>query len=188
MSDTVHLIVAHYLSDTVSGAEQSIADFVDKVDERFQVTMLTPGEGSLSDYYRFRDFDVWAKRIHTKRRRYPGLHTIQSYLFARDLKDRGFDAILCNTFSAASRVGTACQLAGIPYGIYVREYIPDHPIYRKTLNGTDRIFAVSKDVSNYLGDMTNSSKIVVAYATIDPTPVLNRVASHNANGTRLIPY
>ena len=188
MSDTIRILVTHNRPDMISGAELMIADFVDKMDERFRVTMLTPGEGALSDFYKQRGFDVWAKRIETKRRRYPGLHTVQSMFFARELKDREINAVLCNTFPAASRVGTACRRAGKPYGIYIREYISDQPLHRTSLEKADKIFAESKDVRNYLSDMTDHDKIVVAYDYIDAQPILDRAAFHKASGIRLVPF
>lgn len=184
----IRFLVAHYLPDMVSGAELAIADFIDVVDENYQSTMLTPGDGKLANYYKCVGFDVWAKLIHTKRRRYPGLHTVQSLVFARELRDRDFDVVLCNTFPAASRVGMACRRAGIPYGIYVREYISDHSLHRKILDRANKILAVSRDVGNYLSDMTDPAKIVVAYDYIDAQPILERATLHKMSGNRLVPF
>lgn len=181
-------LVAHYLPDMVSGAELAIADFIGVVDEHYHATMLTPGDGKLANYYKRAGFDVWTKLIHTKRRRYPGLHTVQSLVFARELRDRDFDVVLCNTFPAASRVGMACRRAGIPYGIYVREYISDHSLHRKILDRANKILAVSRDVRNYLSDMTDPAKIVVAYDYIDTRPILERATLHEASGNRLVPF
>src|SRR5512133_3500686 len=106
MSNEYKLVIAHYLSNVVSGAENSIADLADRIDPRFQVTMLVPAEGSLSRFLRKRGFQVWVRRVETPRRRYPGLHQVQSWMLARALRSRGIDAVLCNTFPAASRVAT----------------------------------------------------------------------------------
>jgi glycosyltransferase involved in cell wall biosynthesis len=150
--------------------------------------MLTPGEGNLASYFRERDLNVWAKRVETRRRKYPGLHTVQSFILARQLRKRNVDAVICNTFPAASRVGTACGIAGIPYGIYVREYISNARIHREILGKADRIFAESRDVMHYLSRMTSPANIDVAYDFIDATPILQRVDRHRATGRRLVPF
>ena len=188
LDGSIRFLVAHYLPDMVSGAELAIADFIDVVDENYHATMLTPGDGKLANYYKRAGFDVWAKLIHTKRRRYPGLHTVQSLVFARELRDRDFDVVICNTFPAASRVGMACRRAGIPYGIYVREYISDHSLHRNILDRANKILAVSRDVRNYLSDMADPAKIVVAYDYIDSRPILERATLHKASGNRLVPF
>src|SRR5512133_3801580 len=115
------ILIAHYLPNIVSGAENSIADLVDQIDKRFQITMLVPGEGGLASFYRKRGIDVWTKNVSTPRRMFPGLHTVQSKLLAVELNQMGFDAVLCNTFPAASRVGTACRMANLPYAVYMRD-------------------------------------------------------------------
>ena len=188
MSRKIRILVVHYLPNMVSGAELAIADFISKADSRFDFTMLTPGEGSLAEFYEGKGFNVCTKRIETPRRRYPGLHTLQSWLFARDLLERRFDAVLCNTFAAASRVGKACRIARIPYAVYVREYISDKTLHRKILERANVIYTPSRDVKTYVSTMTEPNKIMVAYSSIDPDPIYERVASHKTSGTRLLPF
>ena len=188
LNNTIRILVAHYLPDLVSGAEFAIADFVSNADGRFEFTMLTPGEGSLAEFYEGKGFNVCTKKIETPRRRYPGLHTLQSWLFARDLLEHRFDAVLCNTFAAASRVGKACRLAGIPYAVYVREYISDKTLHRKILDKANKIFTPSRDVKTHVSTMTEPNKIMVAYSSIDPHPILDRVSSHKTSGIRLLPF
>ena len=183
-----NVLFAHYRSDAVSGAEIFSADFAAKLDKRFRCTMLTPGEGKLASYFRERGLNVWPKRVETARRRYPGLHTVQSFVLARELRKRNISAVICNTFPAASRVGTACGMAGISYGIYVREYISNGRKNREILNRADKIFAESRDVKRYLSGMTSPAKIDVAYDYIDARPIFQRVERHRASGRRLVPF
>lgn len=185
---TTRFLVAHFLPHIVSGAERAIADFIDRLDGRFEAVMLTPGEGDLADYYRRRGFEVWANKIHTPRRRYPGLHTLQSIFFARILRQRKIHAVVCNTFAAASRIGTASRLAGIPYAIYVREYISDKPLHRRILAQADRIFVISQDLRAYIGAMADLEKIRVASDPILAPPILDRVKAHRDSGNRLVPF
>jgi glycosyltransferase involved in cell wall biosynthesis len=184
----VTILVAHSRPDTVSGAELAIADMIDARGEDLQYLMLTPGEGSLAEHYRKRGFEVWARALETRRRRYPGLHTVQSALFARRFKQRHVDAVLCNTFAAAARVKDASRMAGIPHAIYVREYITRKSLHRKILRGATMVLAVSQDVASYLGDMVVPEKLAVAYDHINPQPLLGRVAAHRAQGGRLLPF
>lgn len=182
------ILVAHSRPDTVSGAELAIADMIDARREGLHYLMLTPGEGVLADHYRTRGFEVWARELETRRRRYPGLHTVQSALFARKFRQRHVDAVLCNTFAAAARVRDASRMAGIPHAIYVREYISRKALHRKILVGADMVLAVSKDVASYLGDMVAPERLFVAYDHIHAQPLLDRVAAHRACGGRLVPF
>jgi glycosyltransferase involved in cell wall biosynthesis len=107
---------------------------------------------------------------------------------AHELKKRNIQVVLCNTFPAASRVGTACRFAGIPYGIYVREYISDQAIHRNILRKANLVFAESRDVQSYLNSMVNPAKIKVAYDYIDAHPILERVLAHRLRDGRLVPF
>lgn len=185
---TSTILVAHSRPDTVSGAELAIADMIDAHREGLHYLMLTPGEGVLADHYRTRGFEVWARELDTRRRRYPGLHTVQSVLFARRFRRRRIDAVLSNTFAAAARVKDACRMAGIPHGIYVREYITKKKLHRKILAGADMVLAVSQDVASYLGDMVVPERLQVAYDHINARPLLDRAAAHRARGERLVPF
>lgn len=185
---TSTILVAHSRPDTVSGAELAIADMIDARREGIHYLMLTPGEGILAEHYRARGYDVWARELETRRRRYPGLHTVQSVFFARSFRKRCVNAILCNTFAAAARVKDASRMAGIPCGVYVREYITNKKIHRKILNGADMVLAVSRDVASYLADMVAPQKLFVAYDHIHAPPLLERIALHRARGVRLVPF
>lgn len=187
-SRPLNILIAHYLPNMVSGAENSIADFVGQADSRFQFTMLVPGEGPLARFYQKRGFQVWVRAVETPRRRYPGLHQAQSWLLARALKERQIDAVLCNTFPAASRVGTACRLAGIPHAIYMRDYIQDTPLHRKILRQAKAIYTISKDVKSYLKEMVDPDRVHLAYNYIQPMPILERALTHRSYGTRLLPF
>jgi glycosyltransferase involved in cell wall biosynthesis len=182
------ILIAHYLPNIVSGAENSIADFIDQIHKRFDVTMLVPGEGALANFYRKRGFNVWVKNVSTPRRMFPGLHTVQSKLLAWELKRKGYDAVLCNTFPAASRVGTACRMAHIPYAIYMRDYIKDTQLHRRLLQDANAIFAISKDVQTHLDGMANPGTVHLAYNYIHPDPILDRAEAHAASGQRRLPF
>jgi glycosyltransferase involved in cell wall biosynthesis len=182
------ILIAHYLPNIVSGAENSIADFIDQIDKRFDVTMLVPGEGALANFYRKRGFNVWVKNVSTPRRMFPGLHTVQSKLLALELKRKGYDAVLCNTFPATSRVGTACRMAELPYAIYMRDYIKDTLLHRRLLQNANAIFAISKDVQTHLDEMVNPTAVHLAYNYIHPDPILDRAEAHAASGQRRLPF
>ncbi|MEW6510870.1 MAG: glycosyltransferase family 4 protein [Bacteroidota bacterium] len=188
MKRTTTILVAHSRPDTVSGAELAIADMIDKRRDGLHYLMLTPGEGVLASHYRERGYEVWASELQTRRRLYPGLHTVQSVVFARKFKNRRVDAVLCNTFAAAARVKTACRMARIPCGIYVREYITKKRLHREILQNAQMVFAVSKDVAEYLSDIVTLERLVVAYDHINPEPLMERVAAHRARNTRLLPF
>lgn len=188
MNKEYRIVIAHYQSNLVSGAEQSIADFVDYLDKRFQVTMLIPAEGNLSRYFRDRGIKVWIKRVETPRRMYPGLHQVQSWLLAKDFKDRKIDAVLCNTFPAASRVATACRLSHLPYAIYMRDYIQDVPLHRRIIGRANLLFAISKDVIQQHAAMVSSNRFCLAYDNINSAMILSRYQAHLASGKRLLPF
>ena len=186
--DPVRILIAHYRADIVGGAERAIADFIDKSNPRFEYLMLTPGEGALAKFYRGRGFPVWARNVQTKRRLFPGLHPVQSLLMANELKKRKIHAVLSNTFSAACRIGTAARMARIPNAIYIREYIPDRAVQRDILDKADQIFAVSKDLQNYISQLTDGKKVLQAYDPIDTKTIIEQASQHQSNGKRLIPF
>lgn len=182
------ILVAHFRPDIVSGAEITIADFALKAHRQFQFLMLVPGEGILAHYLREKGLSVWTKKIENWRRLYPGLHTIQSLLFAQELKSMGVNLVLSNTFAAASRVGTAARKAGLPHVMYLREYISDQPIHRKMLAGASKIFTVSRDLAAHAGSLVEPEKVVVSYDPIDPQPILEKQSRHRAGGDRRLPF
>jgi len=182
------ILVAHFRPDIVSGAEFAIADMVAKRSDGFEYVMLSPGEGKLTDYYRSRGFPVWARKVQTRRRQYPGLHTLQSFGFAQKLRRTSVDVVLCNTFPAASRVGTACRLAQKPCAIYIREYIRNTPEHRRIMGKAERVLAVSRDVADYLKDFAPPGQIALAYDHLDTAPLTERVRVHRESGKRLLPF
>jgi glycosyltransferase involved in cell wall biosynthesis len=183
-----HILIAHYRPDIVSGAENSIADFTDLAARNFDITMLVPGEGNLAQFYRQRGFTVWIKKVETPRRLLPGLHQVQSILLANELKQRGVDAVLCNTFPAASRVSTASRIARIPHAIYMRDYIKDTPLHRRMLQQASAVFAISNDVKSRIAAMVDPRKIYLTYNYINPDPILDRFDAHRASGASLLPF
>lgn len=182
------IVVAHSRPDIVSGAENAIADTVDRRGENFEYIMLPPGKGVLAEYYRSRGFNVWAREVETQRRLYPGLHTVVSWLFSRQLKRKQIDAVVCNTFAAAARMRTACKMGNIPWAIYVREYITDKKLHRKILSEATLVLAVSRDLAGYLSSMVDGKKIHVAYDHIQAEPLLERARAHKSSGKRIIPF
>lgn len=184
----LRLLIAHYRSDVVSGAEHSIADMACELGPRFQVTMLVPGEGALAGFYRRLGLPVWVRPLPSSRRFLPGLHTLRSYRAAQEMRSAGFDLGVCNTFAAAGRWGRALQLCGLPNAIYLREYISDKPIHRKLLQQAGRIFVISKDLQRHVSRLTRPEKVILAYNHIAAQPLLDRVTRHRTAGARLLPF
>jgi glycosyltransferase involved in cell wall biosynthesis len=182
------ILVAHFRPDIASGAELAIGDMVDARSKGIEYLMLTPGKGRLAEYYRERGHAVWAKMIQTKRRKYPGLHSFQSLFYASRFRKRGIDAILCNTFPATSRVAHAARWAGIPYAMYVREYISKSSNQRTILAGADSVFAVSADVARHLADMVEPNRLVIARDHIESDPIRKRLAEHVRSGRHALPH
>lgn len=183
-----NILIAHYRSDIVSGAENSIADLVSQIDPRFSITMLIPGDGNLARFYRSRGIQVWVHRVEGSRRLFPGLHEVQSILFSRALKQRNIDAVLCNTFPAASRTADACQMARIPYAIYLRDYTPDTSLHRKVLQKANALFAISKDVIHHHSSMVEYDRFRLAYNYINPNPILAIGKAQSNSGQRNLPF
>jgi len=172
----------------VSGAERALLDTVRLLEDEFSSIMLVPGEGQLASFYREAGLEVWVRNISTPRRLYPGLHTIQSWLLANDLRKKAIKGVVCNTFAAASRVGSASRRAGIPLMIILRDYVSDKRLYRQILNRADSLVAVSRDVARHTQPMVESKVIEVAYDSIDAPEFLARVQKHRQAGLRKIEW
>ena len=185
---TYRILIAHYRNDLVSGAENSITDFVCQAGPSFQFTMLVPGESRQAAFFRRRGLDVWVRRVETPRRILPGLHQIQSALLAREIRRRGFDAVIANTFPALSRVSTAARRAGKPLGVYLRDYTPDTPLHRRLLARADALFAISQDVIDRHSAMAPAAKFHLTYNFIDPQPVFQRYEAHLNAGKRFLNF
>lgn len=189
MPEYITIVIGHFLPDALSGAERSIADLVSALDdEALHIIMLVPGEGRLADFYRDCGFEVWVDTISTPRRLYPGLHTAQSWLLARKFKAAGVDAVVANTFAAASRYRTAARIADLPFGVYVREIITDRPLHREILNCADQVMVISKDLQTYIGAMTDPEKVILTYNYINPRPIVSRGEAHRRIGRRRLPF
>ncbi len=182
------ILIAHYRPDIVSGAERAIADMVSCLDANLEIIMLTPGPGPLADFYRRGGFKVWAEAVSTPRRLFPGLHHYQSLRMAERLRSAGVDAVVCNTFAAASRIGTASRMAGLPYAIYAREYISNKPLYRQILQKADLILAVSADVAAHYKSLAGNTPIRVAYDNILIQPIQERIVQSDREGARRLPF
>lgn len=185
---TVNILIAHYQSQVISGAEFSIADFVESAAPNFKFTMLVPKAGNLSNFYLKRGFNVWVHNIETPRRKYPGLHELQSRTFVNTIKKNHIDLIIGNTFSAASRIKKLCKYARLPLTNYIREYVPLIDENIQVLKQIEHIFSISQDLSNHLGVAINSDKIHLTYNYINPDPILNRVKQHREDGSRTLPF
>jgi glycosyltransferase involved in cell wall biosynthesis len=79
-------------------------------------------------------------------------------------------------------------MAKIPYAIYVREYISKTNSHRTMLAKANMVFAVSRDVAEYLSDMVDPASIVVAYDHLNAEPLLRRVETHRKNRKRIVPF
>ncbi|HZW03211.1 MAG TPA: glycosyltransferase family 4 protein [Anaerolineaceae bacterium] len=195
MPDQTTILIGHFLPSALSGAERSIADLVAALGDRsapgggrFRFIMLVPGEGRLADFYRDCGCEVWVENISTPRRLYPGLHTAQSWLLARKLKAAGVDAVIANTFAAASRLRTAARLAGLPLGVFVREIIADRPLHREILAQADLVMVISKDLQAYVSTLTDPTRVVLTYNYINPRPIVARGEAHRRSGRRRLPF
>ena len=182
------ILIAHYRPDVVSGAERAIADMVASLESNLEITMLTPGPGPLADFYNKCGFQVWSEPVSTPRRLFPGLHRLQSLHMADRMRSAGIDAVICNTFAAASRLGTASRMAGIPYAIYAREYISDKQLYRQILQKANLILAVSADVASHFRPLAGDTPVVVAYDNILIDPIRKRMADCERDGGRRLPF
>jgi len=184
----LNILISHFLPNIVSGAEIAIGEMVLNKINQINYTMLVPGKGNLSNYYKRKGLMVWERKFETKRRKYPGIHFIHSLLLSYELRKRKYDIVLANTFPASSRVMTACKLANIPLIIIMREYISDKPIHRKILREANHIFTVSKDLNSYLTNFVNSNKITTVYDFININQLRKRIDSHKNLGKRILPY
>lgn len=182
------VLIAHFNPRAVSGAEKAIVDMTRASTAGWRFLMMTPGRGKLYEYYSSIGLDVWPRLIHTRRRKYPGLHTLQSIWLARQLKGRKVDAVVCNTFAAASRVGLACRLARVPYAIYVREFIRPIALHRRILDRATQVLAVSEDVKSYLSTMMSHDRLHVCYDNVTIAPLRDRAERHRAGRQRLVPF
>ena len=183
-----NILIAHYRPDLVSGAEKAIVDLITPLTGQFNFVMLVPGPGPLADYYTQVGLNVWVEQVSTPRRLFPGLHTMQSAVMASKLQKGRIDAVVCNTFAAASRMATASRMAGIPHAIYAREYIHDKPVYRKILHQADLILAVSEDVRTHYQPIAGNVPVRVAYDNILVEAILERIASCEKNVFSRLPF
>lgn len=182
------ILITSYRPNIVSGAETAIVEMIGKLDGNFGFTMLVPGEGILAEYYRSNNLNVWVNPISTPRRKYPGLHYFQSKNTSRDLIKRNINLVICNTFSAASRISTASRMAGIPYIIYVREYVNNIHLYRKVLGKADKLFTVSKDLQNHIKNMVPNREVELAYDVIAKEPIEKRILAYKKKQHRHVPF
>ncbi len=187
-SDNIKVLIAHFTDDVIGGAEIAIADMVDMRSPIFHYIMLVPGIRTLADFYHNRGYNVWTKRIQTKRRKYPGLHTVQSWLFSKRLVQEKINIVLSNDTPAASRVTTACRMAGVPHAVYVRTQLSDKPIHRRLLCSAQKVFAVSQAVRSQIQPMCRDGSVVLAYDHFNATPIVDRINAHRARAKRLLPF
>jgi glycosyltransferase involved in cell wall biosynthesis len=180
------LLIAHYRPDIVSGAENSITDLTKQLDRRFQVTMLVPGGKKLTNFFQKNGIIVWEKSISTTRRKYPGLHLIQSLAFAIALRRYQYDAVICNTIAAGYRVSSAAKFARLPLAIHMRDYISNPKTDWRILARADAIFAISKDVGSAVSECIPGDKIFLAYNFINPDNVVHRQSTHLAGNQRVL--
>lgn len=174
----IKVLIVHSTNNIISGAEYAINDMLAEIPENFKIEMQTPGYGPLTEFYRKQGFKVHHKKFAAVRRKYPGLYTVTSRVYSKWLKRHGFDIVLCNTFGATFRVSLATELSKKKLIIYTREYFSKRKkINYKQINRAAGIFAVSKDVKDYYGNI--HPKVEVCYDTVDIDMLLNRINNHN---------
>jgi glycosyltransferase involved in cell wall biosynthesis len=171
------ILIVNSTNNIISGAELAILDMIKDCSDSFTFEIFTPGRGKLTNFFEKQGFKVHYLNISTKRRKYPGLYHLSSLYFSLFLKKNKFDLLLCNTFAASVRVSLAAEISNIPLAIYVREYFSKKKKNNLVqLNRAKLIFAVSKDVKNYIGNLHGNVR--VCYDTIDVNEISKRVNQH----------
>lgn len=181
-----HILIAHFSANVIAGAELAITDMAAACAEDFRLQMWVPGSGALSAFYRNRGVPVWQRNVQTPRRKFPGLHTIQSLLAARVLRQRRVGAVICNTLPAYGRVGTACRFSKTPCAVYLRDHPVDAPLNRRLVASADVLFAVSQTIRDWMQQLANGRQIEVLYDTIDLAQIDARISVHRARGKRVL--
>lgn len=143
------ILIANYSSDTVGGAEIAIANLIENTPKDIEVISWVSKDGNLSNYYKSKNISTHVQYISNPRRKYPGLHFVSSLLFVNYLKKNQIDIVLCNTFPAIYKMMTACKIAKVKMGVYLRDH-PSHPEeLSHILNKCDFIYAVSDSIKDY---------------------------------------
>lgn len=184
----MNVLVSHSQAAVISGAEWAILDMLRCRSSGFEYRMQVPGRGALAEFYRRQGVAVWAHGMETPRRRYPGLHWVQSLFLARRMRAAGVQLCVANTFPALTRVSTACRMARVPLAGYVREYVRDTPHHRTILSRANEIWAVSADLAGHLGSLCQQARIAVVHDHLDLLGLLRRVNSHRESGRRVLPF
>jgi glycosyltransferase involved in cell wall biosynthesis len=172
------VLIINYTNNIVSGAELAIKDMVYGLGIKdVNFIFYTPGQGVLTSFFEDANFQTWSEFYTGPRRLYPGLFFISSLILARKLTKMKVDLIVYNTFAASHRFSLAANFAKIPSIIYLREYYDKNK--KENLLQLKRckfVFAVSKDVRNYIGN--DHSSIKVAYDYFQPN--LNQLRVNGA--------
>lgn len=173
------ILFVHWQSDVIGGAEIALIDLINILNSQYVIDNLFHHKGVVSNYYKNANVKVIIKNIQTKRRKYPGLHTIQSYLLARFLKRKEYDYVVCNTLPATSRVATACRISKTPFLSYVRDHFSYSKINYELLHKPNALIAVSKDMQRHTIDFANDLNVYVVYDFISPNnfPIKNTAKS-----------
>lgn len=174
----IKVLIVHSTNNIISGAEYAINDMLTEIPENIEIEMQTPGYGPLTEFYQRLGFKVHSRKFAGVRRKYPGLYLLTSRVYSNWLKKNGFDIVLCNTFGASFRVSLATELSKKKLIIYTREYFSKQKkINYKQIERAAEIFAVSKDVKNYFGNI--HPNVEVCYDTIDIDLLLKRIKNHD---------
>ena len=188
MSKPVRILIAHFRGDVIGGAEIAVTDFIALGCPDYVYIMLVPEDGILANYYREKGFTVWVKKVQTRRRKYPGIHSVQSLFFSRQLKLKSIDLVISNDTPSASRVGTACRFARIPHVIYVRTLLSNKPENMKLLNNANGVFAVSRAVYEEVKKIVPKQHVEVLYDHLNIASIKLRINEHRLNGKNILHY
>lgn len=153
----------HWRSDVLGGAEIALLDLINILKDSYEIDNLFHRKGEVSDYYFHSKANVIIRHIETKRRKYPGLHLVQSLLLAKFLRKKGYDCVICNTFPATSRVATACRISKTPLISFVRDHFSYSPVNKKLLGKPLRLIAVSKNMQEHALRFNNNLNVHVVY-------------------------
>jgi glycosyltransferase involved in cell wall biosynthesis len=164
------ILFVHWQSAVVGGAEIALIDLIHVLKNDYEITNLFHKAGKVSDYYIEHGMNVVVKRLNTRRRKYPGLHFIESIFMSLFLKKNGYEFVICNTLPAVSRIHTACKMSGVVLYSFVR----DHFSYSKNnnwlLSKPKKIIAVSESMRKHVKNFIDYLPVDLLYDYIECIP------------------
>src|SRR5687767_4415083 len=113
------LVLGHAFPNMVSGAERALCAMVDRAPKGVRITMIVPGSGPLSEFYRTKGYSMEVVPLGFPRRLFPWRHPMQSRSVSRMLaKHYQPDIIVSNTFAASYKYHRIARRLAVPHVIY----------------------------------------------------------------------